>query len=156
MACRVVARCVCIHKVKRSAFAKATARQSSLHSTTRAKTGGKGIRTPDFQLAKLALYQLSYAPCELSILDCGSRIANVSETHAPPRTNFPEGLPTCYVDVVRGFGKSRSRMPILRIDIRPSCGFRAAKLRPCAEKEPSFPFLIVPRQVPPNTPLTHP
>jgi hypothetical protein len=24
--------------------------------------GGKGIRTPDFQLAKLALYQLSYAP----------------------------------------------------------------------------------------------
>ena len=72
-----------------SAFAKATARQSSLVSTTRAKTGGKGItlplvhpimcpecrfclhafsfggkgiRTPDFQLAKLALYQLSYAP----------------------------------------------------------------------------------------------
>lgn len=27
-----------------------------------AKNGGKGIRTPDFQLAKLALYQLSYAP----------------------------------------------------------------------------------------------
>jgi hypothetical protein len=26
--------------------------------------GGKGIRTPDFQLAKLALYQLSYAPAE--------------------------------------------------------------------------------------------
>jgi hypothetical protein len=26
------------------------------------KNGGKGIRTPDFQLAKLALYQLSYAP----------------------------------------------------------------------------------------------
>ena len=24
--------------------------------------GGKGIRTPDIQLAKLALYQLSYAP----------------------------------------------------------------------------------------------
>ena len=72
-----------------SAFAKATARQSSLFPTTRAKTGGKGItlplvhpimcpecrfclhafsfggkgiRTPDFQLAKLALYQLSYAP----------------------------------------------------------------------------------------------
>ena len=28
--------------------------------------GGKGIRTPDFQLAKLALYQLSYAPREKS------------------------------------------------------------------------------------------
>ena len=24
--------------------------------------GGKGIRTPDIQLAKLALYQLSYTP----------------------------------------------------------------------------------------------
>ena len=29
-----------------SAFAKATARQSSLSSTTRAKTGGKGITLP--------------------------------------------------------------------------------------------------------------
>ena len=27
--------------------------------------GGKGIRTPDIQLAKLALYQLSYAPGKL-------------------------------------------------------------------------------------------
>ena len=63
-------------KAQVSAFAKATARQSSLSFSTRAKTGGKGIRTPDFQLAKLALYQLSYAPCELSSLDCGSRIAN--------------------------------------------------------------------------------
>jgi hypothetical protein len=27
-----------------------------------AALGGKGIRTPDIQLAKLALYQLSYAP----------------------------------------------------------------------------------------------
>ena len=26
------------------------------------KSGGKGIRTPDIQLAKLALYQLSYTP----------------------------------------------------------------------------------------------
>jgi hypothetical protein len=37
--------------------------------------GGKGIRTPDFQLAKLALYQLSYAPgrifeFRLPICDC--------------------------------------------------------------------------------------
>jgi hypothetical protein len=37
--------------------------------------GGKGIRTPDFQLAKLALYQLSYTPagnfeCRLPIFDC--------------------------------------------------------------------------------------
>jgi hypothetical protein len=31
-------------------------------ATTRDWNGGKGIRTPDIQLAKLALYQLSYAP----------------------------------------------------------------------------------------------
>ena len=30
-----------------------------------ASYGGKGIRTPDIQLAKLALYQLSYAPGKL-------------------------------------------------------------------------------------------
>ena len=36
------------------------------------RRGGKGIRTPDIQLAKLALYQLSYAPDEefgMSIAD---------------------------------------------------------------------------------------
>jgi hypothetical protein len=38
--------------------------------------GGKGIRTPDFQLAKLALYQLSYAPgAEFSNVDCRLWIA---------------------------------------------------------------------------------
>ena len=46
-----------------------------LRSAPKAKAGGKGIRTPDFQLAKLALYQLSYAPtgnfeCRLPIFDC--------------------------------------------------------------------------------------
>ena len=40
-----------------------------------ANFGGKGIRTPDFQLAKLALYQLSYAPAELQILDGSWQIA---------------------------------------------------------------------------------
>ena len=50
-------------------------RQSQI--ANRKSNGGKGIRTPDFQLAKLALYQLSYAPGELSILDCGLRIANL-------------------------------------------------------------------------------
>jgi hypothetical protein len=44
-----------------------------------AGSGGKGIRTPDFQLAKLALYQLSYAPalriaeCRLPIFDCKTK-----------------------------------------------------------------------------------
>jgi hypothetical protein len=37
--------------------------------------GGKGIRTPDFQLAKLALYQLSYAPVP-RIAECRLQIAD--------------------------------------------------------------------------------
>ena len=40
--------------------------------------GGKGIRTPDFQLAKLALYQLSYAPfrnseCRMPNVECNRK-----------------------------------------------------------------------------------
>jgi hypothetical protein len=46
--------------------------------------GGKGIRTPDFQLAKLALYQLSYAP--VSIADCRLWIADCK---SPPVTKDP-------------------------------------------------------------------
>ena len=49
-----------------SAFAEATARQSSLSSTTRAKTGGKGIRTPGLLIANETLYQLSYTPGQRS------------------------------------------------------------------------------------------
>jgi hypothetical protein len=59
-----------------SAFAKGTARHFS-----RSENGGKGIRTPDFQLAKLALYQLSYAPAgnfefRLPIFECKGIKAN--------------------------------------------------------------------------------
>jgi hypothetical protein len=39
--------------------------QTSLPGMNARKFGGKGIRTPDIQLAKLALYQLSYAPVAL-------------------------------------------------------------------------------------------
>ena len=49
-------------KVNVSAFAKATARQSPLSPTARAKTGGKGIRTPGLLIANETLYQLSYTP----------------------------------------------------------------------------------------------
>ena len=35
---------------------------SALHLSMQFKSGGMGIRTPDIQLAKLALYQLSYTP----------------------------------------------------------------------------------------------
>jgi hypothetical protein len=34
----------------------------TLNSFACGERGGKGTRTPDIQLAKLALYQLSYAP----------------------------------------------------------------------------------------------
>ena len=36
--------------------------KAGLRPSVQASFGGKGIRTPDIQLAKLALYQLSYAP----------------------------------------------------------------------------------------------
>src|ERR1051325_11164123 len=52
-----------------------TAWQPWLFAALRAKAGGKGIRTPDFQLAKLALYQLSYAP-ESKTEDCRWRMSN--------------------------------------------------------------------------------
>jgi hypothetical protein len=47
----------CLRRARRGQLLKSTIknRKSKI-------SGGKGIRTPDFQLAKLALYQLSYAP----------------------------------------------------------------------------------------------
>src|SRR5215217_6124987 len=113
-----------------SAFAKATARQSSLTSATRAKTGGKGIRTPDFQLAKLALYQLSYAPREFSILDSGLRIANGRENGLALKSSHlvAEILPIelcphrkfrmSIADFPIGRDKATCRMPILGSNIR--------------------------------------
>jgi hypothetical protein len=47
-----------------------------------AKNGGKGIRTPDIQLAKLALYQLSYAP--------GGGIPNVEFRNPNARNKMPD------------------------------------------------------------------
>src|SRR5690242_13415146 len=70
--------------------------------------GGKGIRTPDFQLAKLALYQLSYAPCKFSILDCRARIANAG-ARALSNPFHPRNPPP---------GKTKCRMPILRFVIQ--------------------------------------
>jgi hypothetical protein len=58
---RVVA-CRIYVAVNVSAFAKATARQSTLPLSTRAQTGGKGIRTPGLLIANETLYQLSYTP----------------------------------------------------------------------------------------------
>ena len=51
-------------------------------STLLRSFGGKGIRTPDFQLAKLALYQLSYAPERPSRTgdNCRSKIADCNGT----------------------------------------------------------------------------
>ena len=60
--CRVVARAIIVTTLKMSASAKASARQSTLAAALRAKTGGKGIRTPDLLIANETLYQLSYTP----------------------------------------------------------------------------------------------
>ena len=65
-----------------SAFTKVTARQSSLSSTTRAKTGAEGIRTPDPHNAIVVLYQLSYDPEMIS--DCRLRIADCNSQRGPP------------------------------------------------------------------------
>jgi hypothetical protein len=54
------------------------------------KSGGKGTRTPDIQLAKLALYQLSYAP----VWDVeGREFAVGSSPRQPstPRRGLPAG-----------------------------------------------------------------
>jgi hypothetical protein len=45
--------------------------------------GGKGIRTPDFQLAKLALYQLSYAPAGRPNAFACSRLMSIAEFRLP-------------------------------------------------------------------------
>ena len=86
-----------------SAFAKATARQSSLFSTMRAKTGGKGIRTPDFQLAKLALYQLSYAPQGSPNFYC--RISIARKKRQVPDADLTNRHPAC----VRFFERAKLR-----------------------------------------------
>jgi hypothetical protein len=55
--------------------------------------GGKGIRTPDFQLAKLALYQLSYAPRrKLRSVHCEMRICK-----SPPRAEPIFGFNDYYI-----------------------------------------------------------
>src|SRR5437868_15014186 len=92
LACRVVARCVRVPKATRGPPSPRL-RRDSLRSPLplRAKTGGKGIRTPDFQLAKLALYQLSYAPekspSRTGIRVGGTREIAISGEHA----SVPEG-----------------------------------------------------------------
>src|SRR5213082_1901578 len=74
--------------------------------------GGKGIRTPDFQLAKLALYQLSYAPalriaeCRLSMGDCKAQsagaISRVPGKNSTPVICRPIRLPSRSSAVVPG------------------------------------------------------
>jgi hypothetical protein len=138
LARRVVARRVTVARQKCPPSLKL--RRDSLHSPLRRKTGGKGIRTPDFQLAKLALYQLSYAPGEFSILDCGARIANGREAMSRASAvsaNAEAGCRSC-----------ESASGARRF-------FERAKLRSCAEKAALFSFPIVPREVPPNTLFSH-
>src|SRR5438552_6824324 len=46
-------------------------------SRTRAKTGGKGIRTPGLLIANETLYQLSYTPIYLSHIQTASNYARI-------------------------------------------------------------------------------
>ena len=47
------------------------------------RSGGKGTRTPDIQLAKLALYQLSYAPIIIGLKEkTVTRTANLPHSRA--------------------------------------------------------------------------
>jgi len=127
LGCRVVARRVYIGKAKR-------VRVRHGYGATAPKAfgaGGKGIRTPDFQLAKLALYQLSYAPegiaeFRLPIFDCKEEKKNAG---------------------CRSYESASGIRALLRTG-------EAAFVR--YEKRPCFPFVSVPQQVPPNTPLTRP
>ncbi len=142
LACRVVARRVYIGKAKWSAFAKATARQSTLTSTTRAKTGGKGIRTPDFQLAKLALYQLSYAPGNTERFGVLATDVGVFECRLP-------------IFDCKGI-KAKCRMVML-FAIRHSCAFERQGYALAAErKRRRLRFVSDLREESPNTPLTRP
>ena len=100
-------------------------RRDSLHSplTTRAKTGGKGIRTPDFQLAKLALYQLSYAPVSigdfrLPMADCKCD-GNTFSDGTSLRPSALDGVYSRHPAFVRLFERAKLRS---RVRMRPfSC-----------------------------------
>ena len=78
-----------------SAFAEATARQSSRSSTTRAKTGGKGIRTPGLLIANETLYQLSYTPGQRSENITRWRfVSNRNNEFAASQRLIPTGEPS--------------------------------------------------------------
>ena len=63
-------------------------RSNQLSYTPGCVGGGNGTRTRDFQLAKLALYQLSYAPVVFRPRDPQAQFASdaftFSNIHAPP------------------------------------------------------------------------
>ena len=63
-------------------------RSNQLSYTPGCVGGGNGIRTRDFQLAKLALYQLSYAPVGCSPRDPQAQFASdaftFSNIHVSP------------------------------------------------------------------------
>ena len=63
-------------------------RQSSLSSTTRAKTGGKGIRTPDLLIANETLYQLSYTPHDGMQASMTKKFVQQPRTVSPLRTDL--------------------------------------------------------------------
>jgi hypothetical protein len=74
--------------------------------------GGKGIRTPDFQLAKLALYQLSYAPA-LRIAECRLPICDFKKLFFL-RSSFPDSV----VSTKENAGPENSRPAFFLVDVQ--------------------------------------
>ena len=85
LACRVVARGVYIHSSIGPPSLEL--RRDSLHSSLRrrAKTGGKGIRTPGLLIANETLYQLSYTPGRRAKI---SRHGDLSAPERIPHARF--------------------------------------------------------------------
>ena len=71
--------------------------------------GGKGIRTPDLQLAKLPLYQLSYAPLVSAPVRNRTGGPDYSRSSDFVALNF---LPMRQGGCGLGFGQSRANFPL--------------------------------------------
>lgn len=87
------------------------------HSVSQWPGGGRGIRTPDPDLAKVVLYQLSYAPSSLARC-CGLRLTVVGLSGLEPETSRLSGVCSNHLSYkpIRGAvarsGHARPRFPL--------------------------------------------
>ena len=95
-------------------------------------------------------------PFRLRILDCGLRIAN-APTIAESTERSASRSATVWPAISRHIASCEKQKPDGDLSNRHPALMRfleRAKLRSCAEKAACFPFINVPRQVPPNMQLT--